>query len=437
MENQIFMENNQIFIENNQIFIENNQNNMEHQPIMNLGTLGSVSDGKSTLIYNLTGKTTQTHSSEKERNITIKAGYANLKIWYCNECEIYSNTNSEPLENTCLECGNDCKQVHHISFVDSPGHQNLILTMMGSVSLMKGAIVVVSAAEPIKMKPQLIQHLAAAKLAKIEKLIICFNKLDLISKDTALERKEELDNLLEELDIKPYIIIPTSLSRGLGISNVLKYIMEVFNPEIINKNVNTDKTFFRITRSFDINKPGIDWSMVKGGVIGGGLISGTLNINDEIEIRPGIISKNKDKLVHQPIFTKVLSLETDKTKLNNIVPGGLIGIGTNIDSYYCKNDMLNGNVIGKVGELPPVYTEFELDYKELTEFDGVWSSPKNGDTVFLQIGHISVEGRLAKMNKNKMRFTLSKPVCVEENTSILVCRKDGGILKIVGYGLII
>lgn len=411
--------------------------NILYQPIMNLGTLGSVSDGKSTLIRQLTGKSTQTHSSEKERNITIKAGYANLKIWYCTECILYLPTNSEPLEYNCTECEGECKLVNHISFVDSPGHQNLILTMMGSVSLMKGAIIVVSAAESIKIKPQLIQHLAAAKLAKIDKLIICFNKLDLITKDKALQRKEELDNLLEELDIKPYIIIPTFLSRGFGISNVLKYIMEVFNPDIINKDIEETKTFFRITRSFDINKPGTDWSDIKGGVIGGGLISGTLNINDEIEIRPGIYSKDKDKINYQSIFTKIISLETDNIKLNNIIPGGLIGVGTNIDPYYCKNDMLNGNVIGKVGQLPPVYVDFELDYIELKDFGGVWTSPKNGDAVFLQIGHISVEGRLAKINKNKMKFILSKPVCVEPNTSILVCRKDNGILKIVGYGTII
>jgi hypothetical protein len=160
--------------------------NILFQPIINLGTLGSVSDGKSTLIQKLTGKSTQTHSSELKRNITIKAGYANLKIWYCSECELYLPSNSEPLEYNCTECDSNCNLIHHISFVDSPGHQNLILTMMGSVSLIKGAIVVVSAAESIKQKPQLIQHLAAAKLAKIDKLIICFNKIDLITKELDL-----------------------------------------------------------------------------------------------------------------------------------------------------------------------------------------------------------------------------------------------------------
>ena len=59
---------------------------------------------------------------------------------------------------------------------------------------MQGAIVVVSAAEPIERKPQLIQHLAAAKLANIENIIICMNKLDLITKKEAKQRKKEFVN---------------------------------------------------------------------------------------------------------------------------------------------------------------------------------------------------------------------------------------------------
>ena len=153
-------------------------NYMQKHPILNIGTLGSVSHGKSTLVSMLTGTKTQRHSDEQIRNITIKPGYANLKIW--KNGEDYTTTNSETYE---LEGYN---LVHHISFVDCPGHQELIQVMLGSVSLMKGAIVVVSAAEEIEKCKQLIQHLAAAKLAKLENLIVLFNKLDLIDKDKAL-----------------------------------------------------------------------------------------------------------------------------------------------------------------------------------------------------------------------------------------------------------
>jgi translation initiation factor 2 subunit 3 len=114
---------------------------MGKQPILNIGCLGSVSDGKSTTVFQLTGTKTQRHSNEKTRNITIKPGYANMKIWRSPDGK-YITTNSENIIA-------DAELIHHLSFVDCPGHQELILTMMGSVSLMKGAIVVISAAEPI------------------------------------------------------------------------------------------------------------------------------------------------------------------------------------------------------------------------------------------------------------------------------------------------
>ena len=416
----------------------NNTNimNLNNQPNFNLGTLGSVSDGKSTMIYQLTGVKTQKHSSEKHRNITIKPGYANLKIWFCNECNNYESSASNQNEIKCKCCEEETQLVNHLSFVDCPGHAELILTMMGSVSLMKGAIVIVSAAETISKKPQLIQHLIAAKMANIDKLIICFNKLDLISHEVAIERKKELDQLLERLEIKPYIIIPTAFNKKLGIQNLLKAMMVVFQPNIKEScNELQNESFFRITRSFDINKSSISWSDVNGGVIGGSLIHGELNIGDQVEIRPGILSKGKDgKFINQPIITKILSLETDGLQITKLNPGGLVGIGTEIDPYYCKNDMLSGNIMGKIGTLPNVYNEIKLKYSKLDDFDGKWD-PKNGDTIFLQIGNVSVESRLVKFNKDNYIFNLLKPTCIEDDIKILVCKKDDGILKIVGFGI--
>lgn len=410
---------------------------LNYQPRINIGTLGSVSDGKSTMIYQLTGIKTQKHSSEKQRNITIKPGYANLKIWYCESCNEYDSSSSEKMNLPCKYCDSDCILSEHISFVDCPGHAELILTMMGSLSLMKGAVVVVSAAEPINKKPQLRQHLIASKMANLNNLIICFNKLDLITKELANERKKELDELLNELEIKPYAVIPTSFNKKLGLTNLLKAMMNLQKENLVfpsEENSSDKQPFFRITRSFDINKPGTNWEDVNGGVIGGSLISGELNIDDTVEIKPGIVSKGKDgKIICQSIMTKIKSLETDGNNISKVIPGGLIGIGTEIDPYYCKNDMLSGSVMGKPGTLPDVFSEIKLKYKKLDDFDGKWE-PKNGDTVFLQIGNISVESRLAKVNKENFIFTLLKPACIENNSKILICRKDDGILKIVGYG---
>jgi translation initiation factor 2 subunit 3 len=394
------------------------------KPIFNIGALGAVSDGKSTTVFQLTGTKTQRNSNEVIRNITIKPGYANMKIWQ-NSDGSFVTTNSE----TTLD---DATLVHHLSFVDCPGHQEYIFTMMGSVSLMKGAIVVVSAAEPISKKPQLIQHLAAAKMAGLNKLVIIFNKLDLITKEKAIERKEELDELLAKLNIKPNYIIPTALNKRLGLQNVIKAIMDTFPP--ISDTVVTDTPpEFKITRSFDINKPGSEWNELKGGVIGGSLINGILKIGDDIEIRPGTWKQKKDgTFIINPIRTKILSLQTDKISLDILTPGGLTSIGTDIDPYYSKDDNLSGNIIGLVGQLPNIYDEISIDFKPTTEFDGVWD-PDCEKNVYLQIGNTNTKATL--IDSSIFKFKLSKPACIQNNALILVCTCDeGDTLKICGYG---
>lgn len=407
--------------------------------LFNLGTLGSVSDGKSEMIYQLSGGDqhygirTQRDSREKKRNITIKAGYANIKIWKCEECLTLYSTKETALEYNCDNCNNNCIINNHISFVDCPGHQELIETMMISISLMKGAIVIISVVEPIKQKPQLIQHLISAKVNNLDKLILCMNKCDLVSINVVKERKIELDELLKKLEINPLVIIPTSFTHRLGIDYLLKAINLFFND---TENEKIDKTLFRITRSFDINPPGISYEKIKGGCIGGSLISGSLKINDEVEINPGILTKNKNgRFTCEPIITKLLSFESDKVQLDLVEPGGLVGILTNIDPYYCKNDILKGNIITLVGQSLPVYDEIKIEFNKIDEFDGIWV-PKNGDKLFLQIGNMFTEAILTKNKNNNMTFQLVKPVCIENNSKIMVCIKQP-ILRIVGIGKII
>jgi translation initiation factor 2 subunit 3 len=402
------------------------KNKISKQPVLNVGMLGSVSDGKSTCVRVLTGIKTQRHSSEKTRNITIKPGYANLKIW--SDGENVHSTDSKPTNYQASE--KECELVHHLSFVDCPGHQELILTMLGSIKLMNAVIVVVSAADPLAKKPQLIQHLAAIKLSGLDNIIVCLNKLDLVSKEVAMERYQELQNLLKSYDIVPKTIIPTSFNKNIGISWLLEEILTHFNvPE-----ETSDNACFLATRSFDINKAGSDWTDLKGGVIGGSLFNGTIKVNDIIEVRPGICGKGKDgKLISQPIKSKVLSVKTDQEELDKIFPGGLMGIGTDIDPYYCKDDMLAGNMIGLEGTLPSVYDSVELKYNIIEDFGGSWK-PTVNDSMFLQIGTLSISSILTHVNKENIKLNLSRPACIDKDMNIIVSHKENGIMKIVASG---
>ena len=388
---------------------------MNNQPIINIGCLGSVSDGKSTLIDKLTGIKTQKHSQEKIRNITIKQGYGNMKIWQ-DEFNEYHTTNN-----------NNYKLVNHISFIDCPGHNDYIKTLLGATSLMDGVIIVIAVDQPISNKQQLLQHLFITKIHKINKIIICLNKIDLVNKEVVLLRKKELDELLLKYDITGDIIIPTCFNKMIGIKNVINSIMDIFNPNNFIKKHNTNP-LFRISRSFDVNKPGTDWFNVIGGVIGGALINGSLNIDDEIEIRPGIINKNS----WTPIKTKINSIKSDTLNLDKVVSGGLIALGTNIDPYYCKNDMLCGNVVGLVGLLPLVYTNININ---TIIIDNDWI-PNINNLLNLQIGTSSFDGKIISINNNIFNIELFKPVCIEDNDNIIICYKINNILKIVGQALL-
>lgn len=380
------------------------------QPMLNIGMLGSVSDGKSTTVLKLTGIKTQKYSSELKRNITIKPGYANMKI-YSNNDKLNSCNSTESLDGVLI---------NHISFIDCPGHYELIVTMLSNIQLMDGVILVVSAAEKLSNKPQLLQHLQAIQIGKFDKVIVLFNKLDLITKDLAIERKKELDTLLDKFNIKPKTIIPTAMNLELGKQNVLRSIMKYFPPS----NKNNNKNLFYITRSFNINNNNCSYKDIKGGVIGGSLLNGQFKVNDEIEIRPGIINSDNSNISSKPIITNITSLQSDNLKLDKIDPGGLIGIGTNIDPIYTSNDNLTGHIVGLKGTLPDVYMKLEVNYECINN-----EKVNNNDLLYLQIGPMNCKSKYI----NDV-FYLEKPCCVDNNMMIIISKKINNKFCIIAYG---
>jgi translation initiation factor 2 subunit 3 len=100
-----------------------------------------------------------------------------------------------------------------------------------------------------------------------------------------------------------------------------------------------------VIRSFDVNKPGEEVEGLKGGVAGGSILKGVLRLNDEVEVRPGIITKDKAGAVKCiPIMSKIISLFAEHNDLKYAVPGGLIGVGTKIDPTLTRADRLVGQV---------------------------------------------------------------------------------------------
>ncbi len=393
---------------------------MNNQPIINIGMLGSVSDGKLTTVHSLTGIKTQRHSDEMKRNITIKPGYANMKIYQTDDItESYYNTEGQG------------ELVHHVSFIDCPGHYQLIVTMMSCIKLMDGIILVVSAAEDISKKPQLIQHIMAIKMSGIKNVIVLLNKLDLVKKTVAIERYKKLCEELKKYQIEPKAIIPVCMNHKIGVQNVLKNIMMYMGPNINRQNENP---IFMISRSFDINRVNIKYDDITGGVIGGSLIGGNLKIGDEIEILPGIISKKPNgELYNKPHYTKIISLKSETTDLESITSGGLIGIGTEIDPFYCKNDNMIGMIAGLKGTLPPVYYEITMFYNNI-KFDSEGTVYYKRKKMTIIVGTNNIDGEIENFDETHIKLKLNKPACISNDSIIVLCDRTSGTFQICSYG---
>ena len=115
------------------------------QPELNIGTIGHVDHGKTTLVQALTGIWAAKHSEELKRGITIRLGYADMPVYKCSKCEPPKNYSTKPV---CPHCNSKATFIRATSFVDAPGHEALMATMLSGAAIMDGAILVIAADEP-------------------------------------------------------------------------------------------------------------------------------------------------------------------------------------------------------------------------------------------------------------------------------------------------
>ncbi len=143
--------------------------------------VGHVDHGKTTLTKALSGTWTDTHSEERKRGISIKLGYADTSFFRTNDGIHYSKGKHPEGEK---DSNDDLQRV--VSFVDAPGHETLMAVMISGASIMDGALLLVAATEKCP-QPQTREHLAALEIAGIENIVIVQNKIDIVSRDRALE----------------------------------------------------------------------------------------------------------------------------------------------------------------------------------------------------------------------------------------------------------
>ena len=396
---------------------------IRNQPTINIGIIGHVAHGKSTFTKSMTGTKTQKFSSEQERNITIHIGYANTKIFLDSKGILH--TASSKTINLVDDEGNDMKLIKHISLVDCPGHEAYMANMISGSAIMDSSVLVVASNENVP-QAQTYEHLQAVQNVNINDFIILQNKMDLVKEEENDKIYKDIKKFVKGTNAEKSIIIPSSIQNDINKDEVLKALVNM--PEIDRK-INEPARMI-IIRSFDINKAHTPFTELSGGVIGGSLISGIFNLNDIVELRPGIVIKVEDEnnseetFKYRPITTTIRSLQSDTSKMDFALPGGLVGIGLDIDPSLAKSNGLIGQIVGYIGTLPDVYSAVQLDFEELKRYDNLDDSFKMNEQILISVNSMNIKGNILYMSKKKkkkyIKIQLEKPICVNDGQKVAI-----------------
>jgi len=139
------------------------------QPEINIGMVGHVDHGKTTLLESLSGVWADTHSEEIKRGITIRLGYADTVFYKEGD-----NYTTKPKDKS------KAKVLRKVSFVDAPGHESLMATMLSGATIMDGALLLIAATEECP-QPQTREHLMALQIVGIKNIVIAQNTCCLLS----------------------------------------------------------------------------------------------------------------------------------------------------------------------------------------------------------------------------------------------------------------
>ncbi|MFH1200354.1 MAG: translation initiation factor IF-2 subunit gamma [Candidatus Micrarchaeota archaeon] len=401
------------------------------QATVNIGTIGHVDHGKTTLVSAITGKWTDTHSEEQKRGITIQLGFADVTFYKCAKCPEPFNYSSTA---KCPHCGGEATAERRISFIDSPGHETLMATVIAASSIMDGALFVIAANEKCP-QPQTIEHLAVLEAAGIRKVVVAQTKIDLIEKAKAAENYESIRAFLQGSAYEDAPIIPTSINSPKAISALISALQE----HIPTPQRKTGEPLrMLVARSFDVNKPGSAIAKIVGGVVGGSIVFGEIAVGDEIEIAPGLLKKKKDREEYERLKTKVTALHADKDKLQSAGPGGLIAVATALDPALTRANALVGNTVGKAGTLAPNRTEIDVEITALKRTVEVFSAaPGINEPLVLGIGTNTTVGFVTERKKKNYMLKLKKPVCANAGETLAVMRRANNRWHLYGTAKIL
>jgi translation initiation factor 2 subunit 3 len=407
---------------------------LQIQPEINIGTLGHVDNGKSTIVQALTGVWTARHSEELRRGITIRIGYADATFYECPTCEPPSNYSTSKI---CPKCKSQTKFLRSVSFVDCPGHHSLMVTMLSGAAIMDGSMFVVSANVKTP-QAQDREHMLAAQMIGLRNMILVQNKIDVVDRARAKANYEEIRAFTKGTTAESVPVIPVSAQHKLNMDALIWAIQEKIPTPKRDQSVNSRMS---VLRSFDVNRPGTSVEELVGGVVGGSIVQGIFKKGDEIEIRPGIKTEISGKSVYESLIAKVDGLQAGDGDVKQATPGGLIAVGTDLDPSVTKSDGLVGNVVGRAGTLPDSLEKVSLDIDLFERAVGTEQlvavqKIKSNEPLVLNVGTAVTSGIVVSAREDIADVALKKPICADVGSKVALSRRIGESWRLIGFGTI-
>ncbi len=382
------------------------------KPHVNIGTIGHVDHGKTTLTSAIA-----TVLAKQPGNATKPMAYDQID----NAPE--EKARGVTINITHVEYETEKR---HYAHIDAPGHADYIKNMITGAAQMDGAILVVSAADG--MMPQTREHVILARQVNVPALVVFLNKCDMVDDAELIDLvEEEVRDLLKKYDF-PGDEIPVIRGSALkAIEGDAEYekkileLMEKVDSYIPDPKRETDKPFLMpVEDVFSIKG--------RGTVVTGRVERGELKVNEEIEI-VGIKATVK---------SVVTGLEMFRKSLDSTMAGDNVGI---LLRGIEKDDIERGQVIAKPGSITP-HTEFDSEVYVLSKEEGGRHTPFFSGykpQFFIRTGDITGEVTLPEGiemvipgDNAKMKVKLIVPVALEEGMRFAI--REGG--KTVGAGVI-
>ena len=381
------------------------------KPHVNIGTIGHVDHGKTTLTAAIT-------------TVLAKKGYAQAQDYGSIDKAPEERERGITINTAHVEYETDTR---HYAHVDCPGHADYVKNMITGAAQMDGAILVVSAADgPM---PQTREHILLSRQVGVPYIVVFLNKVDMVDDEELLELVEmEVRDLLSEYDFPgdDTPVISGSALRALeGDASYEEKILELMaavDEYIPTPERDVDKPFMMpVEDVFSITG--------RGTVATGRVERGQVRVGDEVEIVGISEETSKTTVTGVEMFRKLLDYAEAGDNIGTLLRG------------VTRDNIERGQVLAKPGTITP-HTKFKAEVYVLTKEEGGRHTPfftnyrpqfyfRTTDITGVCVLPEGVEMVMPGDNVT-MEVELIHPVAIEEGTKFSI--REGG--RTVGAGIV-